>query len=48
MGDLNGRTKLGEDFVRDENNEHSPINSLSYTKDDDVTSRENMDRTPID
>ena len=48
MGDLNGRTKLGEDFVRDENDEHSPINSQCYTKDEDVSSRENMDRTPID
>ena len=47
MGDLNGRTKLGEDFVRDENDEHSPINSVCYTKDEHA-GRANMDRTPID
>ena len=47
MGDLNGRTKLGEDFVRDQNDEHSPINNLSYMKDESVSNRENMDQAPI-
>ena len=48
MGDLDGRTKLGEDFVREFNDENSPINSLSYTKDDDVSNRGNTDRAPVD
>ena len=47
MGDLNGRTKLGDDFVRDENDEHSPINNLPYTRDEKL-SRANMDLTAID
>ena len=35
MGDLNGRTKMDEDFIRDKNDKHSPINrTLVYTKDD--------------
>ena len=33
MGDLNGRTKTGEDFVRDSLDKHSPINVPFYTKD---------------
>ena len=47
MGDLNGRTKLGDDFVRDENDEHSPVNMLPYPKDEYI-SRANIDMTPID
>ena len=47
MGDLNGRTKLGDDFVRDEHHEHSPINKVPYTRDEQVT-RANMDSTVID
>ena len=31
MGDLNGRTKVSEDFVRDNSDDHSPIN-LRTTK----------------
>ena len=47
MGDLNARTKLGDDYVRDGNDEHSPINTRCYNKDEDI-SRKNMDMTPID
>ena len=45
---LEHRTQLGEDFVRNENDIHSPTNSLYYNKDQDVNNRGNMDRTPID
>ena len=47
MGDLNGKTKRGEDFVRDETDKHSPINVPMYTK-DSYLKRENMDDHPID
>ena len=47
MGDLNGRTKRGEDFVQDSSDEHSPINTLAYTKDTELN-RNNMDNHPID
>ena len=47
MGDLNGKTKNGEDFVRDEADKHSPINVPFYTK-DNYLKRENMDDHPID
>ena len=33
MGDLNGKTKQGEDFVRDSLDRHSPINTAFYDKD---------------
>ena len=47
MGELNGRTKLGEDFVRDSTDKHSPINVPFYTK-DTYSSRKNMDEHTID
>ena len=49
MGDLNGRTKMDEDFVRDKHDKHSPINDTSfYTRDLFSPSRQNMDKHPID
>ena len=47
MGDMNGRTKIGEDFVRDNLDKHSPINSPFYTK-DEILYRQNEDRHSID
>ena len=47
MGDLNGRTKLGEDFVRDGTDDHSPINIPFYNKDSQLN-RQNMDDHTID
>ena len=47
MGDLNGRTKLGEDFVRDYSDDHSPINVPFYKK-DSYLKRRNMDDHIID
>ena len=47
MGDLNGKTKQGEDFVRDESDKHSPINVPFYSR-DSYLKRENMDDHPID
>ena len=43
MGDLNGRTKMEDDFVTDEDDKHSPINMPFYTKDDILKGRQNMD-----
>ena len=48
MGDLNGRTKRGEDFVRDNTDKHSPINMPFYTKDSYLLNRQNMDEHTID
>ena len=49
MGDLNGRTNTDEDFVRDEHDNHSPINDTScYTRDSSPLSRKNMDERTID
>ena len=47
MGDLNGKTRLGEDFVRDSEDKHSPINYCFYTKDSQLE-RKNSDCHPID
>ena len=47
MGDLNGRTKTEEDFVRDSSDEHSPINIPFYTKDNEME-RKNQDLHTID
>ena len=47
MGDLNGRTKLADDFVRDSGDKHSPINNPTYIK-DRALGRQNMDRKPVD
>ena len=47
MGDLNGKTKQGEDFVRDKTDKHSPINVSFYTI-DSYLKRENMDDHHID
>ena len=47
MGDLNGRTRLGEDFVRDHSDKHSPINIPNYLK-DEILSRQNEDKHVID
>ena len=47
MGDLNGRTNVKDDFVRDSGDKHSPINNPTYVK-DQVLERGNMDKTPVD
>ena len=47
MGDLNGRTKTGDDFVRDRSDKYSPINTPIYKKDTELN-RNNMDEHPID
>ena len=47
MGDLNGRTKMGDDFVRDSLDKYSPINISTYVK-DNVLKRNNMDHHAID
>ena len=36
IGDLNGRTKTDEDFVRDTSDKHSPINVPYYSKDTEI------------
>ena len=43
MGDLNGWTKLGEDFVNDSNDKHSPINDSNLYLKDIYMGRENQD-----
>ena len=48
MGDLNGRTKMGEDFVRDQSDKYSPINNPSYIKDVILEGRQNLDEHTID
>ena len=48
MGDLNGRTKLGEDFVIDSEDEHSPINIPPSYEKDTFMSRVNSDSHQID
>ena len=47
MGDLNGRTKIGDDFVTDNLDKHSPINVPFYTKDKYIN-RNNQDDHTID
>ena len=47
MGDLNGRTKTGEDFVRDQIHKHCPVDTPIYTR-DEVLSRRNLDINCID
>ena len=47
MGDLNGRTKKGDDFVRDIGDKYSPINTGHYEK-DSYLSRSNCDTHQID
>ena len=47
MGDLNGRTKMADDFVRDSFDKHSPFNNILYIK-DDMLHRGNMDTKPVD
>ena len=43
-GDLNGKTKTEEDFVRDKYDKHSPITTSYYTKDCFPLSRQNMNQ----
>ena len=47
MGDLNGRTRLGDDFVRDSTDKYTPINNSVYSKDENIN-RMNFDNKPID
>ena len=47
MGDLNGRTNLADDFVRDSEDKYSPINNPIYIK-DQIIERKNMDITGVD
>ena len=47
MGDLNGRTKLGEDYVRDCIDKHCPADTPIYSRDRAMI-RNNMDTSPID
>ena len=47
MGDLNGRTKVADDFVRDSEDIYSPVNNQLYVK-DEVLSRLNLDKTSVD
>ena len=48
MGELNGRTQKGDDFVRDNFDKYSPINDVpAYTK-DEATERKNQDTHKID
>ena len=47
MGDLNGRTRMEEDFVRDSSDDHSPINIPCYTKDQEME-RNNQDTKAMD
>ena len=49
MGDLNGRTRMEEDFVRDDLDKHSPINEAYYQKDTPLHRlRSNRDPHPVD
>ena len=47
MGDLNGRTERGEDFVRDLEDKHCPVDAPIYTR-DSIMSRSNLDPHPVD
>ena len=47
MGDLNGRTNLGEDFVRDSIDKHCPADTPLYSRDTSMI-RNNLDKNPID
>ena len=51
MGDLNGKTGVCEDFIRDSTDEHSPINMTMYNKNPTNAfplSRQNVDTNIID
>ena len=48
MGDLNGKTKTEDDFVRDSNDEHSPINDIPIYITDSQLERKNRDPHPLD
>ena len=48
MGDLNGRTKKEDDFVRDTADKHSPIEEIPFYIPDTEMERNNKDNTPID
>ena len=48
MGDLNWKTKTDEDFVRDNTDKHSPINSSMYIKDLFPLNRQNIDIHAVD
>ena len=51
MGDLNGKTGVCEDFIRDSTDEHSPINMTMYNKTPTNAfplSRQNIDANIID
>ena len=48
MGDLNGRTKTDEDFVRDSTDKHSPIVDIPSYSNDTELKRNNRDTQAID
>ena len=47
MGDLNGRTGNVEDFVRDSEDKHCPVDTPLYTRDLSLQ-RNNLDPSPVD
>ena len=47
MGDLNGRTKNEEDYVRDHEDKHCPADTPMYTR-DLILRRNNLDVNPVD
>ena len=48
MGDLNGRTKMEDDFVRDSDDEHSPICDIPCYTTDQQIKRNNRDTQSTD
>ena len=51
MGDLNGRTNVEDDFIRDNTDDYSPINTTMYNKDPIYSfplNRENTDTNNVD
>ena len=48
MGDLNGRTRTEEDFVRDNSDKHSPITNIPFYTTDSEMTRKNRDNHAID
>ena len=48
MGDLNGKTMVEDDFIRDNLDKHSPINTSYYNKDTYLHRlRSNRDTHPV-
>ena len=48
LGDLNGKTALGDDFIHDDTDKHSPVNEIDTYIHDTPLKRNNLDNNTID